>query len=226
MAWGAGSVWVENYGSNTVTRITPGTLATRSYAVGAAPYDVTFAAGAAWATNWADGTVTRVSAATGKTRTITVGSSPEGIAPAGRAVWVANNASGTVSRIDTRTLKVTTLRTGGKPAWTAYHGGTVWVGDQAAGTVLTISATTGKITGRARVGAQPNDGDVLGGAAWFPDTDGSLYRVSADGRTVAGPWKLPAANPFTLAAYDGRLWIANFGGTDVLVVNPARLPGG
>jgi len=140
-------------------------------------------------------------------------------------VWVANNGSGTVSRIDTRTLKVTTLRTGGKPAWTAYHGGTVWVGDQAAGTVLTISAGTGKITGRARVGARPNDGDVLGGAAWFPDAHGSLYRVSADGRTVAGPWKLPAANPFTLAAYDGRLWIANFGGTDVLVVNPARLPG-
>jgi YVTN family beta-propeller protein len=226
MAWGAGSVWVENYGSNTVTRITPGTLAARSYAVGAAPYDVTFAAGAAWATNWADGTVTRVSAATGKTRTITVGSSPEGIAPAGGAVWVANTASGTVSRIDIRTLKVTTLRTGGKPAWTAYHGGTVWVGDQAAGTVLTISAATGKITGRARVGAQPNDGDVLGGAAWFPDAHGSLYRVSADGRTVAGPWKLPAANPFTLAAYDGRLWVANFGGTNVLVVNPARLPGG
>ena len=59
-----------------------------------------------------------------------------------------------------------------------------------------------------------------------PDAHGSLYRVSADGRTVAGPWRLPAANPFTLAAYAGRLWIANFGGTDVLVVDPARLPAG
>jgi len=43
---------------------------------------------------------------------------------------------------------------------------------------------------------------------------------------AGGQRELPAANPFTLAAYDGRLWIANFGGTDVLVVNPARLPGG
>ena len=78
--------------------------------------------------------------------------------------------------------------------------------------------------GRRAIGHPPPRG-VGGQQRQVPDAHGSLYRVSADGRTVAGPWRLPAANPFTLAAYAGRLWIANFGGTDVLVVNPARLPG-
>jgi hypothetical protein len=43
------------------------------------------------------------------------------------------------------------------------------VGDQAAGAVVRIDARTGKVTDRVKVGAIPNDGDVLDGAAWFPD---------------------------------------------------------
>jgi DNA-binding beta-propeller fold protein YncE len=168
--------------------------------------------------------VSRISAATGRTTRIRVGASPEGIARAGGAVWVANYGSGTVSRISTATGRVRTIATGGAPAWTAYHGDTVWVGDQSAGTVIEISARAGTITGRAQVGGKPQDGDVAGGAAWFPDASGRLYRISQAGRRVTGPWPLAARNPFVLASYAGRLWIADFGGTSVLVVDPARLP--
>ena len=35
------------------------------------------------------------------------------------------------------------------------------------------------------------------------DQKGLAVAASPDGRTVAGPWRLPAANPFTLAAYAG-----------------------
>jgi virginiamycin B lyase len=223
MAYGAGSVWVEDYGGNSVTRIQLPGLRTRSYRVGGSPFDVTFAGGAAWVTNYADGTVTRVDAATGRRRTLTVGSSPEGIARAGGAVWVANHGSGTVSRISTASLRVSTIRTGGAPAWTAYSGDTVWVGDQASGTVLRINARTGAVVARVKVGATPNDGDVLDGAAWFPDMNGGLYRISMRTNTVTGPFALNAGNPFTLAAYRHRLWIADFAGTDVIEVDPARL---
>jgi YVTN family beta-propeller protein len=224
MAYGAGSVWVEDYGGNSVTRIHLPDLRTRSYPVGGSPFDVTFAGGAAWVTNYADGTVTRVDAATGRGRTLTVGSSPEGIARAGGAVWVANHGSGTVSRISTASLRVTTIRTGGAPSWTAYSADTVWIGDQAAGTVMRINARTGAIVARVKVGAMPNDGDVLDGAAWFPDMGGGLYRISTTTNAVTGPFALNAGNPFTLAAYRHRLWIADFAGTDVIEVNPARLP--
>ena len=137
---------------------------------------------------------------------------------------VANQGSGTLSRIDTATLKVTTIRLGGKPSWTAYAGSTVWVGDQAAGQVVRIDARTGSVTARVKVGATPNDGDVLGGAVWFPDKGGGLYRIGQRGNSVTGPYPLHAGNPFTLSAYAGRLWIADFAGTDVVVVDPARLP--
>ena len=224
MAAGAGSVWVEDYAGNSVTRIDDRTLRTRRYPAGTSPYDVTFAAGAAWVTSYGDDAVTRIDAVSGRARTIPVGVGPEGIAKAAGAVWVANYGSGTISRIDTRTLRVRTLRTGGSPAWTAYEGSTVWVGDQAGGRVLRIDARAGDVVATAKVGPVPNDGDVLGGWVWFPDKGGSLYQVSRTGSQVRGPYPLPAANPFTLAAYHGRLWIADFGGTSVLVVNPARLP--
>ena len=224
MAYGAGSIWVENYGANSVTRIDVDTLRTRSYPVGVSPYDVTFAVGAAWVTDYGSNTVTRIDAATGKTRPIPVGLSPEGIARAAGAVWVANYGDGTVSRIDLSSQRVRTLKLGGSPAWTAYAGSTVWVGDQSAGQLVRIDARTGTVVARVKVGGTPNDGDVLGKYVWFPDKSGSLYRISRTGNQVSGPYPLQAANPFTLAAYDGRLWIANFGGTDVLEVNPARLP--
>ena len=65
---------------------------------------------------------------------------------------------------------------------------------------------------------------MLGGAVWFPDKGGGLYRISRQGNQVSGPFPLRAGDPFPLAAYAGRLWIANFAGQDVLVVNPAKLP--
>ena len=224
MASGAGSVWVENYGGNDVTRINVRTLRTRSYPVGASPYDITFAGGAAWTTNYGDGTVTRIDAATGQERTLRVGISPVGIAHASGAVWVANQGSGTMSRIDTATLKVTTIKLGGKPSWTAYSRSTVWVGDQAAGTVVRIDARAGSVGARVKVGSTPNDGDVGDGAVWFPDRNGGLYRIGEKSNAVTGPYPLQAGNPFTLSAYAGRLWIADFAGTDVIVVDPARLP--
>jgi hypothetical protein len=62
------------------------------------------------------------------------------------------------------------------------------------------------------------------GAVWFPDMSGGLYRIGQRSNAVTGPFRLRAGNPFTLSAYAGRLWIADFAGTDVIVVNPARLP--
>jgi YVTN family beta-propeller protein len=194
------------------------------YPVGASPYDITFAGGAAWTTNYGDGTVTRIDAGTGQERTLRVGTSPVGIAHASGAVWVANQGSGTMSRIDTATLKITTIKLGGKPSWTAYAGSTVWVGDQAAGTVVRIDARAGSVAARVKVGSTPNDGDVGDGAVWFPDRNGGLYRIGEKSNAVTGPYPLQAGNPFTLSTYAGRLWIADFAGTDVIVVDPARLP--
>ena len=225
MAWGAGSIWVEDYGDNTVTRIDPTTMSTRSYDVGGSPYDVTFAFGAAWTSNYSDGTVTRIDAASGKTKTITVGSQPVGIAHAGQYVWVANQGDGTVSSIDPTGRHVQPLTVGGRPAWTGYDGSQLWVGTvvNGAGEAVQIDATTRKVVRHSAIGPTPNDPDVLGGGVWYPDKNSSLYRVDETNGKVTGPWPLGLTNPFVAAAFDGRLWIADFGGTDVIVVDPGKL---
>jgi hypothetical protein len=41
---------------------------------------------------------------------------------------------------------------------------------------------------------------------------------------VTGPFPLAAGNPFTLSAYAGKLWIADYGGTTTLVVDPSAIP--
>jgi DNA-binding beta-propeller fold protein YncE len=225
MAYGAGSIWVEDYGDNTVTRINPATSATRSYDVGHSPYDVTFAFGAAWTSNYTDSTVTRIDAATGRTKTITVGLQPVGIAHAGGYVWVTNQGDSSVSRIDPTGRRVVELKTGGRTAWTGYDGDQLWVGQtvNGAGESVQIDARTRKVVRHSAIGPTPNDPDVLAGGVWWPDKDGSLYRVDERSGAVTGPWPLGASNPFVAAAYDGRLWIADFGGSDVIVVDPTQL---
>jgi len=71
---------------------------------------------------------------------------------------------------------------------------------------------------------RPGSRTGLDGAAWFPDRNGGLYRIGLRDNAVTGPYPLDAGNPFTLAAYAGRLWIADFAGTDVIIVDPAKLP--
>jgi streptogramin lyase len=224
MAYGARSIWVENYTASTVTRINVATNASRSIKVGTSPYDVTFAGGAAWVTNYVDGTVTRIDARSDKPSTITVGDSPVGIAAAAGAVWVADSGSGKISRIDVTTRKVTTLAFRGSPFWTAADRNTVWIGDQSHGEVVQIEARRGVIVRRIKVGPTPNDGDAFAGKVWFPDKDGSLYRVDEKTGAVSGPFQLGAGNPFVVSGYARRLWVADFGGTDTFVVDPARLP--
>jgi YVTN family beta-propeller protein len=224
MAYGAGSIWVEDYTGNAVTRIDVATGKTRDIAVGQSPYDVAFAAGAAWVTNNGDGTVTRIDARTNRTATIKVGNLPVGIAPAAGALWVADSADSAITRIDALTRKTRTVPFGGRPAWTAFAGHTVWIGDQAHGSVVEFDARTARIVRRSKVGATPNDGDAYLGAVWFPDKSGSLYRLDEHTHVVTGPFALGAGNPFVVDGYAGKLWVADYGGTDTLVVDPARLP--
>jgi YVTN family beta-propeller protein len=224
MAYGAGSIWVEDYTASAVTRIDVASNRTKTIAVGSSPYDVTFAAGAAWVTNYGDSTVSRIDARTNRTRTIPVGSLPVGIAAAGGAIWVCDSGSRELSRIDETTAAVISVPFGGAPSWTAFDSDTVWIGDQGAGQVVRLDARTGRIVRRITVSPTPNDGDVFEGGVWFPDKAGALYRLDQRTDAVTGPFPLGAGNPFVVSGYAHRLWIADYGGTDTLEVNPVLLP--
>lgn len=230
MAIGAGSVWVEDYGDGTVTRIDGTTNAVLAKPeVGPQPYDLTFAFGAAWVTNYGDNSVSRIDAATGKVRSIAVGQLPTGAAQAGGAVWVTNKGDGTVSRIDPVSLRVRTVSVGEQPTWVAYtgpQGAAWWAADGGTNVVLELSGATGRVVRRLHTTAIPNDGDVVGGVVWVPDSGGRVWAWSAaTGRPVGGgSWPLPGVgNPFVLAGGFGRLWVVDFKGSDLWELNPAAM---
>ena len=221
LAVGAGSIWVENYGSNTVTRVDAATGKVRStIPVGSSPYDVTFAAGAAWVTNYGDGTVSRIDAATEKTTVITVSSNPIGIVPAGGTIWVAHE-NGDLWGIDPATSTVTVRTSIGSAAnWTAAEGNDLWVGGRFSDVVVHVNATTGKVIHRYDIGELPLDGDVVDGVAWFPDRAGRLHELPADPATPGRVIDSGVGWPFVIAGLDGKIWAADYTGTDLVRIDP------
>ncbi len=221
LAFGAGSIWVEDYGSDQVTRVNARSgKVEHTYAVGGSPYDVTYAAGAAWVTNYADGTVSKVEPGTGQVTTVSTGGTPTGIAPGTGTVWVGAGEAGIVG-IDTRTSRVThRIHTPGAAGWTAYDARHVWV--NVADSVWELDAGTGRVVARRAAGAQPEDGSVLDGVAWVPDKDSRLRRYGPGASPK--PFASGVANPFVLAAYRGMVWVVDFAGTDVVRIDPSRVP--
>jgi YVTN family beta-propeller protein len=221
LAFGDGSIWVEDYGSDEVTRVNARSgKVEHTYQVGGSPYDVTYTAGAAWVTNYTDGTVSRVDARSGRVATVKTGGTPTGIAPSHRTVWVGAGDSGIVG-IDTRTSRVThRIHTPGAAGWTAYDARHVWVnvGDS----VWELDARTGRVIARRPAGAQPEDGSVLDGVAWIPDADSQLRRYGPG--TSSKPFASGVVNPFVLAAYRGNIWTVDFAGTDIVRIDPSRVP--
>ena len=227
LAAGAGSIWVEDYGGDQVTRVstTDGSVQA-TYDVGDQPYDVTFAAGAAWVTNYGDGTVSRIDATTGRVTEVHTGGTPIGIAPAGGRVWVGLGDQG-IAAIDTRTGTVSdTIATDGSAGWTAYDDDHVWV--NVGSTVVQVDPASATITRTVPVGDRPLDGTVADGRVWVGDggADGALYWFPVDGEeTQAMSVPSTVQKPFVAAELDGRLWVVDFIGTDVVQLDPARIIG-
>jgi YVTN family beta-propeller protein len=109
---------------------------------------------------------------------------------------------------------------GGIPSWTASSSSHVWTASTSTGQVAVIDATSRKVVKTVAVGGKPVDGDVVDGVAWFPDRDTTeVVGVDATGALV-GRHGTGLADPFVLSAYAGRLWVGDFGGTDLLGLTP------
>ena len=136
IVFGAGALWVADYSSATVLKISPDSeRVVATLHVGTGPGSLAFAAGDLWVANSLASTVSRIDPATVTVRaTIPVGSGPSAVTAAGESVWVANQYSGSVSRIDPRRdAVVATVAVGGMPTSLIAGGGSLWVGVGASG---------------------------------------------------------------------------------------------
>ena len=187
----AGTVYVADYASNTVsvidaaTSTVTATIHVDSGPVGVAADPVT---GTVYATNPGDSTVSVIDTATSiVTATIPV-SDPGGVAvnPASGTIYATNALRGTVSVINAPTgIVIATIPVGTGPEAVAVDpaAGTVYVANTDSGTVSVIDAATSTVTATIRVGTEP-------------------YGVAAD----------PAA---------GTVYVTNYGSNTVSVINVA-----
>ena len=140
------------------------------------------------------------------------GRGPVAVAVGADAVWVAS-ADGTVRRYDARTGLAT-----GEPervpgaAGVAVGEGSVWVTSQSEDTVTRLDPATGRLLGRAiRVGSQPTDIAVGGGAVWAANsgqTDGTVSRIDPDSGEAGDPIEVAKGQVFALTYGEGGVWVA------------------
>ena len=209
IATGAGSVWVTNFGNDTVSRIENGEVR-QVIPVGSGPSAIAVGNEAVWVANALDGTVARVDPDTNRVvQTIPVGHDPSGIAYGEGAVWVADTADHAVVGIDPRTGKVTRrVNLDARPSDLAVGAGWVWVTSETAGEVLRISPD-GKDVAAVRVGTGPGAIAATPGAVWVANAlDGTVSRIDPSREVVTATLEV-GNDPSGLAISPEAVWVTN-----------------
>ena len=209
LAIGAGSVWIDGYGTNTIERVNPRTRKVRPIRVGSAPFDVAYAFGAVWSTDNGSRQVSRIDPRTNRVvRVIRTGGAPAGLAvtrDAGRG------------RIHDRRLRVPDRpahervppdpRRRHLTAWLART--TRRSGSRTSRAASSFASTRRRERlARVEVGPQPVDGTVAAdGSAWFP-LRGADQLVRIDPSTNKVVERVPVGTtPFVVNEAFGDLWV-------------------
>jgi streptogramin lyase len=210
-AFGAGAVWVANYGDNTLSRVDPSTnRSTLHLDLGAVPYGVAFGAGAVWmTTDFGSGAVFRIDpdshAIVAK---IPVGGTPTGLTFGDGLVWTANR-DGSVERIDPATNTVVGRTVAGRPAIAISVGlGSAWVTTED-GAVFQLSSPVGALQGGAiAVGGDVDDVTVGGTSVWATSlTNRAVVQIDPSTRRIVSRFS-PGGQASGVAYADGSLWIS------------------
>ena len=207
-----GSVWVANYGSQSVSRIHVGdgrlletwTGAINATGVVAAMGRIFVTGSSAPGTFYMIDPLTSVGAVTQLSNTL--GPFPDGIAFDGARFWTANN-DGSISIATpgaTIPWTVTTIASGGSSLSGAlYDGSNVWMTDRAGGRLLRFDST-GAVLQTVTVGAKPYYPVYDGANIWVPNyTSGTISIVRASTGAVLETLSVFGGKP-QAAAYDGE----------------------
>jgi DNA-binding beta-propeller fold protein YncE len=205
IAFDGTNMWVANYGSNNVTKLSPSGATLGTFAVGDGPMGIAFDGTNMWVTNAGSNNVTKLSPTGTPLGTFAVGDGPWGIAFDGTNMWVANDGNGNVTKLSPTGTALGTFAVGEGPLGIAFDGTSMWVVNQDSETVTKLS-TAGAALGTFAVGNLP----------WGIAFDGTnMWVVNANSDTIT---KLSPTGVAlgTFAAGGGPLGIA-FDGTNMWV---------
>ncbi len=217
LGFGAGSLWIEDTNSSTVSRVSVRTAKrTAAVKVGSTPYDATFAYGAAWVTSYGVGELGRID----PSRNRVVKRFPlmlaTGVIGAFGSVWAAGAEE--VIRVDPQANRVIAripLSSGG---WTAASADAVWV--TTFDGLVRIDPATNEIVATVPIVGPLGDPAVVAGQVWVPQIrKNRIVIVDPDSNAMVRTVKV-GSGPFVVTEIRGEAWIPSWNGTDIWRLRP------
>jgi YVTN family beta-propeller protein len=220
LGYGAGSLWVEDTSSSTVSRVSASTgRRLKAIPVGITPYDTTFAYGSAWTTAYGQGELERIDPA--RNRVVGRWKLPQatGVVGAFGSAWAAG-ATGVI-RVDaarSRLLATIPISTGA--GWTAASSDAVWVTTPSG--LTRIDPQTNEVVAQVALPGAPylGDPDVVAGMVWVPQIRRNTVAVVDPASNTVVRTVKTGAGPFVVTAIAGEAWIPSWKGRDVWRFRP------
>jgi YVTN family beta-propeller protein len=219
LGFGAGSMWIEDTNTSTVSRVSVATGKRIAIKVGFTPYDTTFAFGSAWTTAFTQGELERIDPAQNRVVNRWKLQMATGAVGAFGSVWATGSEG--VIRVDPASHKVLArIPIDGGAGWTAASGDAVWVTTPKGLTRIDPKSnavvTTIPLTGAPALG----DPDVVDGEVWVPQIrKNSIAVVDPASNAVARTIKA-GAGPFVITTIRGEAWVPSWKGSDIWRYKP------
>jgi hypothetical protein len=218
LGYGAGSMWIEDTNSNTVSRVSVSSgKRIAAVPVAATPYDATFAFGSAWTTAHLGGEVDRIDPARNKVVARVKQLGPTGVVAGFGSIWSAGFDD--VIRIDPATNKIIATIPGISGAWTAASATAVWI-TTADGKLVRIDPATNTVAATIALPAVAGDPDVIGGKVWVPIITKNVAVVVDPATNAIVQTVKTGKGPFVITAIRGQAWVPSWKGSDIWRIQP------
>jgi DNA-binding beta-propeller fold protein YncE len=219
LGFGAGSMWIEDTSTSTVSRVSVTTGKRIAVNVGITPYDTTFAFGSAWTTAFTQGELERIDPA--QNRVVNRWKLEKAIGAVGAfgSVW-ATGSDGVIRVDPTSHQLLARIPIQGGAGWTAASGDAVWV--TTATGIARIDPESNAVVKTIPVAGAPalGDPDVVDGQVWVPQIrKNSIAIVDPSSNAVARTIKA-GVGPFVVTTIRGDAWVPSWKGSDIWRYRP------
>ncbi len=220
LGYGAGSMWVEDTSSSTISRVSVTTgKRLKAIPVGSTPYDATFAYGAAWTTSYGLGELERLDPARNRIAGRWKLGQATGVVGAFGSVWAAGSDG--VIRVDPASNKLlATIAISTGASWTAASADAVWVTTPTG--LARIDPQTNAVVTTIPLPGAPylGDPDVVGGLVWVPQIRKNTIAVVDPATNSVAKTVRAGAGPFVVTQIAGEAWVPSWKGHDIWRIRP------
>ncbi len=219
LGFGAGSMWIEDTNSSTVSRVSVTTGKRLAIKVGFTPYDTTFAYGSAWTTAFTQGELERIAPSTNRVANRWKLPMATGVVGAFGSVW-ATGSDGVI-RVDPASHKVLArIAIQGGAGWTAASADAVWVTTPTG--LVRIDPKTNSVAATVPLTGAPylGDPDVVAGQVWVPQIRKNSIAVVAPSSSMVASTVKAGVGPFVVTTIRGEAWVPSWKGRDIWRFRP------